>query len=108
MRGTVVLAQLTDIFDRSTWNLIIAAGLSAPIVSLAISNGALKRPIGASGGVVLVYYLVALLLAVPVFGGTQSPGLVCAFFVLMPVGVLIGGIVLLGQNDREPPEDWSG
>jgi hypothetical protein len=84
------LAQLVDLFGRSTWHALLVLGLAAPITGLVIYRLIWHRPVGTRGVTVLVYYLLILPLAVPVFSGTGNAGLVCTFLTLMPVGIIIG------------------
>jgi hypothetical protein len=73
---------------------IVAIGMAAPLIGLAIARS-IRRQLGGRGTVVAVYYFFALLLAAPVLRGSESAALVCSFFLLMPVGVVIGVLVIL-------------
>jgi hypothetical protein len=90
------LGQLVDLLPGWAWYALVAAGLGAPAVALAIGRFVFHAPRVGWREVVIGYYLFALPLAYVIFGGSESSGIVCPFFVFMPVGVLIAFGVLLG------------
>lgn len=92
---TSPLAQLADLFPQWVWNALVIAGLGAPGIALVIRRFVFHGQSVGWREVVIGYYVFALPLAGIVFGGSDSAGVVCPFFVFMPVGMLIGLFVLM-------------
>jgi hypothetical protein len=92
------LGQLVDLLPNWAWYALIVAGLGAPALALAVGRFVFHAPRVGWTEIVIGYYLFALPLAFIVFGGSESAGIVCPFFVFMPVGVMIAIVVLLGAS----------
>ena len=95
------LAQLVDLLPNWGWSALLAGGMLAPIVALLISVAARttsrwkRRAVG-------VFYLVSLPLAWLTVSfrtdTTDNPQVVCSFLLLLPVGIILGIVVLLPRN----------
>lgn len=90
------LAQLVDVLPRAGWWVLIVGGLLAPALGLMISSS-LRGFDDRRGAWVGGFYLIALPLAGMVFlTGTENPLAVCSFLLLLPIGGLLGVILLVG------------
>lgn len=93
---TVTLAQLMDIMSDSAWNVVIFGGLAAPAVGTILSRLVWRRPITWRWSLLFVFYLFALPMALFVFGPgvNVSEIFACSYLALMPVGFILGIIML--------------
>ena len=80
----VILAQLEDIFDQSTWNLISAVFLGGPILSFLIGVCVQRATYAKAKWVPLTAFYIALILLIIL--GQNSPLAGCISLILMVVG----------------------
>jgi hypothetical protein len=89
------LAQVADILSERGWMVVLVAGLSMPLIGFAASSilGGVHR---LKGKVVTVFYAVMLPLGFLNFSGqSESAAIACPFLILLPVGVLLGMLLLV-------------
>jgi hypothetical protein len=92
------LAQLVDLLPNWAWYALFAGGMLAPLVGLMASLG-MRTLASWKRTAVGTFYVVSLPLAGWVFlGGTENPAGVCSFILLMPVGMIVGLVVLPGRR----------
>jgi hypothetical protein len=92
------LAQLVDLLPRWGWNALYECGMLAPIVGLVIS-WAVKSCSRWKRSAVGVFYVISAPLAGLMFlDRTENPVWVCSFLLMLPVGMMLGLVVLAPGN----------
>jgi hypothetical protein len=103
---TFPLAQLVDLLPQWGWNALLAGGMLAPIVGLIISFAA-KTSARWKRTAVGVFYLISLPLAGLMFlTQTENPMTVCSFLFLLPVGMILGLVVLAPRAHISEPRGF--
>jgi hypothetical protein len=105
---------LVDLLPNWGWNALFATGMLAPLVGVLISL-ATRTAVSWKWTAVLAFYAFSLpLAALVVTGRTNNPAYVCSFIVMMPVGMVLGLVVLVpasrateqrGFEVRAAPQD---
>src|SRR5687767_673861 len=93
------LAQLVDVLPNWGWGVLFAGGMLGPLVGLMRSRTITTWKLLA----VAVFYLLSLPLAGLVFlAQTENAAGVCSFILLMPVGMILGLVVLISRGGPKP------
>jgi hypothetical protein len=99
----ILLAQLVDLLPNWDWTLIGIIALAMPMLGFFLSS-VFHGFSGRRSVVTTVFYAAAL----PMYGlvliaKTENLTGVCGFFVMIPVGILIGLMMLIPRRRRTTP-----
>jgi hypothetical protein len=105
---TLPLAQLVDALPSWEWYALLVGGMLAPVVGLLIAHAG-KTATQWKRTAVGLFYLISLpLLGLVVTTQTENPWLVCSFLLLLPVGIILGLVVLAPHRRLVEPREPRG